>query len=47
MTRAQARLLIRVLTAQKIPFTFRRENSSYIVAFGDGYANIVARSIGA
>jgi len=47
MTKSQARLLVIVLSAHRIPFTIRREGSAYIVAFNLDHAETVATAIGA
>ena len=47
MTKAQARQLILVLSAKRIPFRLRREQSSYIVAFDQRHVAQIALAIGA
>jgi hypothetical protein len=46
MSKLQARALILTLVAQGIQFTWRRENSLYLVHFPSEFGPRVARSLG-
>lgn len=47
MTRNNARQLILVLLAHRIPFTVSRDVTGYVIGFQQSYVRIVQQAIGA
>lgn len=46
MSKKQARQLVLVLSAQRVPFTLSRKDSTYVIQFPQGHALEIARAIG-